>query len=137
MLFISQAPGIKTQSLCQVFTLVVGGIDDRTISIECKYNGVGSFEWEGHGSHVRISRREDISADPKEHADLKRRRLQRWVFQEEEGTLAQVQSEGGHSRNVSGCFKAQTKNMILLCSFYFCAENFYLFFYVKRVIIAH
>lgn len=137
MLIISQAPGIRHSPFCQVFTLVVGGTDDRTISTECKYNGVGSFEWEGHGSHVRIPRRGDISADPKEHADLKRRRGQRWVFQEEEGALAQVQSEGGRSRNVSGCFTAQAKNMILLYIFYFCAESFYLFFYFKRVIIAH
>lgn len=69
--------------------------------------------------------------------DLKGRRGQRWIFQGEKGTLAQVQSEGGHSRNVSDSFKAQAKNMFFLYIFYFCAEGFCLFFYFRHAIIAH
>lgn len=43
----------------------------------------------------------------------------------------------GHSRNGRGSSKAQAKNMILLCVFYFRAETFYLFFYFTHVTIAH
>lgn len=50
--------------------------------------------------------------------------------------MAQAQCEDGHSRNVSGSFKAQAKNTILYI-FYFYAESFYLFFYFKHSVIAH
>lgn len=63
----------KTQSLCQAFTLGgCGGTDDRIISVECECCGVGSLEEEGHGSHARLPRGGDISADPEGQKGLKK-----------------------------------------------------------------
>lgn len=112
MLTISQAPGIRHSPFCQLFTLVVGGTDDRTVSIECKNYGLGSVKWEGPGSHGRLPGRGGVSADPKGQAGFKREnRIEAGVRGGgKRRALAEVQSEGGHSRNVGGSFKDQAKN---------------------------
>lgn len=74
MLIISQSPGIKHSPFCQVFTLVAGGTDDRTISTECRYYGAGSSS--GRGMEAMEGFPEEVTSRLilRDKQDLKRRR---------------------------------------------------------------
>lgn len=130
-----QAPGIRHSPFCQGFMPLLGGTNDRTMSTECKYCGVGRLEWEGRGSHERIPRRGDLSADPKGHVGCKKGKEIETGVPERGENLGKVRVIVPEMRVV--LLRLKLSNVLLLSLFYFWAERFYLFFYVEHGVIAH